>query len=58
MEYEDKAISYYSEQDYKKRTLTHPNADDLKERIETSANKWKNPYKDAYIWLKGELLDV
>jgi hypothetical protein len=38
--------------------LTHPNADDLEERIKTSATKWKNPYRDAYIWLKGELLDV
>ena len=58
MKFEDVGMSYYSDQDYNKRVLTHPNADNLKERIESSTGKWKNPYKDAYIWLKGEVLDV
>ena len=58
MKYEDIGIAYYSDQDYNKRTLTHPSASDLKERIDASSTKWKNPYKDAYIWLKGEFLDV
>lgn len=58
MKYEDVAIAYYSDQDYNKRTLTNPAADDLKERITTDTQKIKNPYRDAYLWLKGELLDV
>ena len=58
MKYEDIGLAYYSDQDYKKRTLTHPDSEDLKERIEKSSKKWKNPYREAYIWLKGEFLDV
>ena len=58
MKYEDVGIAYYSDQDYQKRMLTHPSAEELKARIEGSSKKWKNPYRDAYIWLKGEFLDV
>ena len=38
--------------------MTHPSAGDMKERIENTSKAWKNPYKDMYIWLKGELLDI
>lgn len=58
MKYEEIGIAYYSDQDQTKRTLTNPDANDLKERIEESSKKIKNPYKDAYLWLKGEFLDV
>lgn len=58
MKYEDVGIAYYSDQDDSKRLLTHPNMSDLKERIDDSVQKWKNPYKDAYLWLKGEYLDI
>ena len=59
MKYEDIAVAYYSDQDYNKRSLTHPSAgEELKERVNQSSKKWKNPYQDAYIWLKGEFLDV
>ena len=58
MQFEDVGIAYYSEQDYNKRVLTHPNSQDLQEKIETTAKKWKNPYTEAYLWLKGEFLDV
>jgi hypothetical protein len=30
----------------------------MKERIEGTHRNWKNSYKDIYIWLKGELLDI
>ena len=56
--YEDNNIEYYTDSDLNKRVLTHPTAGDMKERIETTINGWKNPYRDAYIWLKGELLDI
>ena len=58
MKYEDIATAYYSDQDYNKRILTHPNCEDLKERVSTNVKKTKNPYRDAYLWLKGEFLDV
>ena len=58
MKYEDIAIAYYADQDYNRRILTHPSAEDLKEKLATNLKKVKNPYKDAYIWLKGEFLDV
>jgi len=38
--------------------LTHPSQADLKERIEEGAKKLKNPYRESYIWLKGEFMDV
>ena len=47
-----------ADQDYNRRILTHPSAEDLKEKLATNLKKVKNPYKDAYIWLKGEFLDV
>lgn len=25
---------------------------------EASLKNWKNPYRDAYYWIKGELLDI
>lgn len=58
MKYEDQNLEYYSDSDLSKRILTHPSSGDMKERIDTTSKGWKNPYKDAYIWLKGELLDI
>ena len=56
--YEDQNVEYYSDADLTKRILTHPSSGDMKEKMETTHNGWKNPYRDAYIWLKGELLDI
>jgi hypothetical protein len=58
MKFEDIGIAYYSDQDYNQRVLTHPSCEDLKEKIEQSSRKTKNSYRDAYLWLKGEFLDV
>ena len=58
MKFEDTGIEYYADQDKQKRVLTHPSQEDLKERVEVGAAKFKNPYKEAYIWLKGEFMDV
>ena len=30
----------------------------MKKKINSTFKRWKNPYKDAYYWLKGELLDL
>ena len=58
MKYEDQNVDYYSESDASKRILTNPNLNDMKERMDETYRGWKNPYKDAYLWLKGELLDL
>ena len=30
----------------------------MKDKITTTRASVKNPYKDLYIWMKGELLDI
>jgi hypothetical protein len=56
--FEDVGIEYYGDQVAEKRSLTHPSQSDLKERIDEGAKQLKNPYREAYIWLKGEFMDV
>jgi len=58
MKYEDVGTAFYSDQDFNKRLLTHPSAEGLKERVDESIDKFRNPYRDQYIWYKGELLDI
>lgn len=50
-------MEYYSEADLTKRILTHP-AIDSQDKLELAHHGWRNPYTDAYIWLKSELLDI
>ena len=38
--------------------MTNPNKDDLNTKIDDKRRKQKNPYKDALLWFKGELLDI
>lgn len=58
MRYEDNNLEYYTDADVSKRIFTHPESGDMKQRMEAYKSEWKNPYKDTYIWLKGELLDA
>ena len=58
MKYEEVGLAYYTDQDNAQRILTNENNTDLKERGEKAEKKAKNPYRDAYIWMKGEFLDV
>ena len=58
MKFEDVGIAYYSDTDFSKRILTRSDKPDLKQRIEEQTAKFKNPYKDAYLWIKGELLEI
>mmetsp|Transcript_23538 Transcript_23538/g.23197 ORF Transcript_23538/g.23197 Transcript_23538/m.23197 type:complete len:343 (+) Transcript_23538:334-1362(+) len=58
MKYEDQNVEYYSDSDLTKRISTHPSSGDMKEKMDNTASGWRNPYKDIYIWLKGELLDL
>lgn len=58
MKYEEVGLAYYTDQDAAQRILTNESNVDLKERVEKAEKKAKNPYRDAYIWMKGEYLDV
>jgi len=58
MKYEEVGLAYYSDQDTAARILTNTNNTDLKEKVAKTEKKAKNPYRDAYIWMKGEYLDV
>lgn len=58
MKYEDNNIEYYSESDLSKRVLTNPALPDFKEQMDITHKQWKNPFREAYYWLKGELLDL
>lgn len=56
--FEDMAIDAYSDGDRTKRALSHPIAQDVPERVTENINKWRNPFKDAWMTLRGEVLDV
>lgn len=38
--------------------MTNPLIGDMKEKMESTHKSWKNPFRDAYLWIKGELLDL
>jgi len=59
LKYEDNNVEYYSEQEKEKRVLTHPDAPvDVKERSDATFKGMRNPYREVYMVLKGELLDL
>lgn len=58
MAFEDLAIDAYSEGDRTKRVLSHPVAQDLPVKITENIDKWRNPFKDAYLQLRNELLNI
>jgi len=58
MAFEDMSIDAYSDGDRTKRVLSHPIAQDLPITITENIEKWRNPFKEAWLMLRGELLDV
>jgi len=58
MAFEDMSIDAYSDGDRTKRILSHPIAQDLPQKITDNIEKWRNPFKDAWMMLRGEMLDV
>ena len=57
--YEDNNVDYYSENDVTKRILTNPvTGSEFTERYTSQIKSLKNPFKEAYYWFKGELLDL
>lgn len=58
MQYEDSAVEYFSENEMNARVLTHPKAGDLKEKVNQTIQDFKNPFLEAALWIKGEMLDI
>lgn len=57
--YEDNNLEFYSEEDASKRILTHPDSNgEVKEKVEITYRSVKNPFRETYLVLKGELLDL
>ena len=52
------AIDALGDGDRTKRVLSHPIAADLKDKITENIGKWRNPFKEAYLMLRAEMLDV
>lgn len=58
LKYEDVSVDFYADGELSQRTITHPGASEIRESINPTIKEWKNPYREAYIWIKGELLDL
>lgn len=58
MAFEDMSIDAYSDGDRTKRVLSHPAASDLPVQLTDNMEKWRNPFKDAWMSFRGELLDI
>jgi sorting nexin-1/2 len=58
IKFEETAVDYYGDGDRNLRVMTHPSANDLVNSIDETIKSWKNPFREAWIWIKGELLDV
>jgi len=51
-------LEYFSENDMNSRVLTHPKAGDLNENLTTMVGSFRNPFLEAAVWIKGEMLDI
>lgn len=59
IKYEDNNLEYVTEADSGKRILTNPmRGQEFGEKFSTQWKGMRNPFKEAYYWLKGELLDL
>ena len=58
MAFEDMCVDFYSDGDRTKRILSHPVAQELPTKITENIEKWRNPFKEAWLGLRRELLDV
>lgn len=57
--YEDNNVEYYSESDVSKKIITNPvTGSEFVEKYQNQIKSLKNPFKESYYWLKGELLDL
>lgn len=57
--YEDNNVEYYSESDVSRKIITNPVTGlEFVEKYNNQIKSLKNPYRETYYWLKGELLDL
>ena len=56
--FENLALDYYCDGDMERRLLTHPSEADLGDKIKTTIDSYKNPFAEAALWIKGEMLDI
>lgn len=58
-QFEGAAIAYFSDHDPAQLMLTHPNkAGDLNERLQQSTAGARSPFREAAVWIRGEMLDI
>lgn len=58
MKFEDTAVDYFADGDIQQKTLTHPGFGDSKSKISETITLFKNPFREVYLWSKGEHLDI
>lgn len=58
IKFEEMSLDFYADGNSEKRVLTHPSAGDMKQKVGDSLAQYKNPYEEAYTWVRGEMLDI
>ena len=58
IKFEENALDFFSDNDSSQRALTNPSASEVKDKINPTLLSWTNPFNEAYIWIKGEYLDL
>jgi len=56
--FEESAVDYFTDGEMSKRTLTHPEMGDSKQKVVDCVNEWKNPMREVYLFVKGEHMDI
>ena len=51
-------LEYFSNFDESKRILTSTENLGLKDKLIAESKILRNPYRDSYLWIKGELMDM
>jgi hypothetical protein len=58
-QFEGAALAFFSDRDSAQLMLTHPHkTGDLNERLQQSAAESRNPFREAAVWIRGEMLDI
>ena len=58
MQFEHAAVNYFTEGAADELTLTHSKAEALSSHIAESVAQFKNPFLEAALWIRGEMLDI
>lgn len=58
IKYEQNNTDFYSGQVEEEKLFAKGDMEEVKQTVENSYSLYRNPFRDAYYWLKGELLDL